>query len=272
MGGAARPREAAVAWIRRLVLAAAALGVSAPAFAGAWPLNKGEGLIITTGLFDRADAWFDDDAERRDGGYYRKQETAVFLEFGLTERITLVGRTAWQDVTRVDHGIVDSARGFAASEAGVRALVWRGERSVLSTQAAIIIPGAGENIADLPLGDGGQGAEIRFLIGHTPTDSVFLDVQAAYRWREAPFPDELRLDVTAGWRPRERLLLMAQEFSAWSTGELEIGQRPFSQHKLQFSAAWEFDRGTVQAGVIVTPAGRNAIAEEAIVLSWWRRF
>lgn len=235
-------------------------------------MPKGEGLIISTAMYDRATSWFDDDSERLQGGDYRKIESAVFAEYGLTERITLVGRIAWQDVTRVDSGIVDSARGLASSEAGLRYTAWRTDRAVVSVQGVVLLPGEAENIADLPLGDGGFGSELRFLGGIAARDDVFLDAQFAYRWRETPDPNEVRLDLTAGWRPRPELLLMAQSFSTWSTGDLAPGRRDYAQHKLQLSAAWEFERGTLQAGLVVTPAGRNAIAEEAVMLSWWRRF
>ncbi|MEN0652347.1 MULTISPECIES: hypothetical protein [Hyphobacterium] len=245
---------------------------SAPALAGAWPLDKGEGLIITTALLDRATSWYDDASDRRDGGDYRKLESAVFFEYGLTGRFTLVGRVAWQDVTRIDAGLVDSASGFASSEAGLRYAALRRGGAVLSVQGVVLLPGEAENIADLPLGEGGPGGELRMLAGYSASRNGFLDAQLAYRWRETPDPDEVRLDLTAGWRPRPQLLLMAQSFSTWSTGDIVPGRRDFAQHKLQVSAAWEFETGTLQAGLIATPAGRNAIAEEAVLVSWWRRF
>lgn len=240
--------------------------------AGAWPLDKGEGLIITTALMDRATSWYDDASDLREGGDYRKLESAFFIEYGLTSRFTLVGRLAWQDVTRIDAGLIDSASGFASSEIGLRYAAWRRAGTVVSMQGVILLPGEAENIADLPLGEGGPGGELRVLAGYSTSRDRFLDAQLAYRWREMPDPDEVRLDLTAGWRPRDRLLLMAQSFSTWSTGDIVPGRRQFAQHKLQVSAAWEFESGTLQAGLIATPAGRNAIAEEAVLISWWRRF
>lgn len=225
-----------------------------------------------TALFDRATAWFDDASERRDGGEYRKLESAFFVEYGLTDRFTLVGRAAWQDVTRIDAGLVDSANGFASSEFGLRYAAWHRGGGVLSVQGVVLLPGEAENIADLPLGEGGFGGEVRFLAGYSASRNSFFDAQLAYRWRESPDPDEVRLDLTAGWRPRPQFLLMAQTFSTWSTGDIVPGRREFAQHKLQISAAWEFESGTLQAGLIATPAGRNAIAEEAFIVSWWRRF
>lgn len=272
LGRTARPRSPRLSRFRHLAATIAFGLTSTPAFAGAWPLDKGEGLIITTALFDRATAWFDDGADRREGGDYRKLESAFFLEYGLTDRFTFVGRVAWQDVTRIDAGLVDSANGFASSEAGLRYAAWRRGGGVVSVQGVLLLPGEAENIADLPLGEGGLGGELRLLAGYSTSQTSFFDSQLAYRWRETPDPDEVRLDLTAGWRPRPQLLLMAQSFSTWSTGDIVPGRREFAQHKLQISAAWEFESGTLQAGLIATPAGRNAIAEEAIQVSWWRRF
>lgn len=223
-------------------------------------------------LYDRADSYFDADGRHVDGGYFEKKEYATFFEYGISDRFTLVGRIAWQDVVRLDAGSFDAAQGYAASEIGVRMTVWRSDRTVAATQISALAPGDGENIADHPLGDGAYGADVRALIGRSIGDTGFTEVQAAYRWRDQGFQDEARLDATIGWRPRPRILVLGQSFSTWSVTDPMIGRREFSQHKLQASVGYATRFGDFHIGGYLTPAGRNAIDERAVFLGWWRRF
>ena len=113
----------------------------APVFAGAWPQKRGEGLTVTTWLRDRAEQSFDDRGERIGDGWFRKDEIAVYAEFGATDRLTLISRLAWQDVARRRGASLDAASGMAASELGARYALRRGERHILSAQALFLIPG-----------------------------------------------------------------------------------------------------------------------------------
>ncbi|WP_417471194.1 hypothetical protein [Maricaulis sp.] len=246
--------------------------VTAPVDAGAWPQPRGEGLLISTTLLDRAEAAFDADGDRRDDGYFYKDELALYLEYGLSERLTLVSRLAWQTVERRSGPDFDSAQGFAATELGLRGLLMTGEHQVLSLQAMAILPGEGENISDQPLGDGGNAWEGRLLWGTSLGRDVFADAQLAYRRREDEFSDEARLDLTLGWQPRPRWHLFAQSFSVWSLDDPRPGVREFEQHKLQVSIGREIGQLEYHLGAALTPAGRNSIEERSVFLSVWRRF
>ena len=244
----------------------------APAFAGAWPQKAGEGLIINTSLLDRADNAWDESGQRNSDGFFYKDETSIFAEYGLTERYTLVGRIAWQNVRRRNGLNLDSAQGFSASEIGVRRVVWRGEKQIVSLQALALIPGEGENVSNQPLGDGGQAFEARALWGWSLNDDVFTDTQIAWRSRNESDLDEARLDLTLGWRPGERWLLLAQSFSVWSIEPARPGAPEFEQHKLQMSVGREWGRREYHIGGYITPTGRNSIEERALFISVWQRF
>jgi hypothetical protein len=233
--------------------AALAASVFVPAHAGAWPQQKGEALLITTLLYDRADGGFDASGDRHDQGWFRKDETALYAEYGLTERFTLVGRLAWQSLARRDGAIFDSAEGLAASEAGLRWAAWRGERAVFSIRAAALIPGDGENVSNQPLGDGGEAWDARLLVGLSLGTTGFLEAQAGWRRRGGPFLDEARLDLSAGWRPG-RWSLIAQAFSVWSAEAARPGFPEFAQHKLQLSLGREWREGVeIHLGGYLTP-------------------
>jgi hypothetical protein len=223
-------------------------------------------------LLDRAELSFDDAGNRRDDGYFYKDELALYLEYGLTGRITLVSRVAWQTVERRSGPDLDSARGFAATELGLRRSIYADETQVVSLQAMAILPGEGENISNQPLGDGGNAWEVRALWGRNLNSRLFADAQLAYRQRDGVYSDEARLDLTLGWQPAPRWHVLAQEFSVWSLDAARPGAREFEQHKLQISVGREFGALEYHLGATLTPAGRNTIDERAVFVSVWRRF
>jgi len=244
----------------------------APAQAGAWPQKEGEFLLISTTLLDRADNSWDSERRRNSEGFFYKDETAVYAEYGLTDRYTLVGRVAWQNVRR-RHGFnLDSAQGFSASEIGLRRRVWQGQSNIVSLQAIALIPGEGENVSNQALGDGSQAWEMRALWGRSVSDHIFTDTQLAYRSRGDDDLDEARLDLTLGWRPRERWLLLMQGFSVWSVETAQPGAPEFDQHKLQLSIGRQWRGREYHIGGYITPSGRNSIEERALFVSVWQRF
>jgi hypothetical protein len=91
MGGDGRTVRASRMAARRPWLVGSAVSLcllaSAPASAGAWTRPAGSGLTITTASH-HAFALSNPDAG------FSKIETAIFAEYGLTDRLTLVGRVA----------------------------------------------------------------------------------------------------------------------------------------------------------------------------------
>jgi hypothetical protein len=223
-------------------------------------------------LIDRADRSWSADREIIDDGFFYKDEFAVYGEYGLSERITLVGRVAWQDVRRRNGPDFDSAQGFSASELGLRGVVAKTDDGVFALQALALIPGQGENVSNQPLGAGGQAWEARALWGQAANDDVFTDLQIAWRRRDGLFLDEARLDATVGWRPADRWLVLAQSFSVWSIESPRPGVPSFDQHKLQLSVGREIGGVEYHVGGYLTPTGRNTVEERAVFVSMWQRF
>lgn len=241
------------------------------ATAGAWPTEPGRGQVIVTTTADVARRSFDDDGRPADRVAYDKREAAVFVEYGLTRRLTLVGRAAYQDVTIETGAGRDAATGWGAAELGLRAVLVRRRADVLSVQGAVIVPGAVENVADLYLGEGGRDAEARVLYGRALGASGYVEAQGGWRWRSGPPPDEARLDLTLGWR-RGRWEGAAQAFALHATGA-SGARRNYDSLKLQFSASRKLNsRMRVQAGVFRTVAGRTIVRETGVFSGVWLSF
>ncbi len=114
--------------------------------------------------------------------------------------------------------------------------------------------------------------DARLLIGRSFNlfgFSGFLDTQIGYRNR-GQNGDEIRLDLTAGVRPFDRLMLMAQSFSAMAPrgGVASV----MAAQKYQLSAVYELTpQLSTQIGAVAAVGGVNSPAERALIGAvWWR--
>jgi hypothetical protein len=244
-------------------LALAAVCVCGQARAGAWPLEPGETLAILK--YERAEA---DDAWDLDGRRYdwieRTDDTAsLYLEHGLTRRITMQGKIAWS--RGEEAGVAYEGRGPV--EAGLRYALFRDQSAAISFYAGVIAPGDGRNVGYAPPGAGDTAGELRLLAGRSfavGEGSLFVETQAA-RIDRAGLPDETRLDVTIGYAPTSRWLLLGQTYAGWTDAEP-------SWVKVEVSAVRRIGDWSLQAGWRGSVAGRAGPVEDGPVLALWRRY
>lgn len=266
------------------VAAAAALTChgSQAARAGAPTLLPGAVEILATGTFVTARP--PRGATDRAGRAARKDEMELRAEYGLADGVTVLfspRASLW-----AERGFREGAAApagwrldaGASALAGARVRLWRGERDVLSFEAAVR---AGAVAADVAAPDMRRALEaearLLWLRGSGGAHPWFVELQAGYRWRHArgrrggpvEHVGEILLDATFGVRLSGRLLLLAQNFSTFAASGPDQ-----SLHRLQLSAAWTFAPGwTVQAGVQGAWAGGGrAWRDRGVIIGVWRRF
>lgn len=243
--------------------------------AGAWPAAPGTGQVISTTLFDNASQAYDDNSELTQDVFFNKSEGVIYWEHGVTEKTTLVLQSSYQDVL-LRAGVDEvNFSGVGESYAGLRRVLWRDDKWVVSGQAGVLFAGAGETVAGADLGFGTTHYEFKALIGRSfklANRDGFIDVQAAYRKRPGNAPDEWRLDATAGWRPHKKLQILTQGFYTASEEQFEIADRN-RRLKLQGSVVYDRNAKTsYQIGLFQTVAGRNIVKENAFFFSVWKRY
>ncbi len=248
---------------------------SATAYAGAWPTPAGKGQIISTTLTDSASIGFDDNGDANQEVRFSKTEGAIYWEHGLSQKTTLVLQTSFQDI-QFRAGVDEvNFSGVGESYLGVRRVMWRGNKTVVSAQGGLLFAGSGEAISDADLGFGSTHFEARLLIGRSiklANRDGFLDVQMARRMRPGATPDEWRLDATAGWRPAAKVQVLAQGFYTASGEQFEVARRN-TRLKLQSSLVYAWSPKTsYQIGLYRTVAGRNIIKEKAFFIAVWSRY
>jgi hypothetical protein len=257
------------------LLASFALGQAA--WAGAWPMEEGRRQTISSATYDAADSGFDAGGDASLSADFEKIESSIYLEWGVTDRLTLFAQPTVQQVSSVDeNGELHQASGFGSSQVGAQVLIARGFGGVLSAQGALVAPGAAENVISARLGEGGAASDLRLAAGRGwggEHSGVWIEGQVGHRWRFDEYPNEARLDATFGVRASPNWMVMAQSFSLWREAETAVSLRESRSHKAQLSLVRKIDdRWSVQLGGFGTYAGRNVVEERAAFLALWRRF
>lgn len=234
--------------------------------AGAWPMQRGEGLAILKYEDQKADTGFDPAGDKATIDPRHDQTLSLYGEYGLSDRLTLQTKAT---VTR-GHDSFVAYDGRGPLELGLRYTFMRTDRSAVSLYLGAAKDGVGRNAGYAAPGQGDTDLEARLLAGTSGQWrglSGFTDLQVA-RLKRSGLADETRVDVTLGLRPKDHWLFMAQAYagnadstpagSRWRKGELSV---------VRDLGAW-----SLQAGWRQTLSGRETSADHGPVLAVWRRF
>lgn len=252
-----------------LLVGLAIAALATPAAAGAWNQPKGKGQVILKFEHMTADRGYDPDggladlpAERRD------TSLGAFVEYGLTDRLTLQFKGDWQ--SGEDAFVEYDGRG--PLELGITWQAWRDEKTAFSLYGGYAEGGEGRNAGYAAPGEGGSDWEVRASLGRNFVDGTvesprrsFVELQAARRMRQG-LPDETRVDFTYGVHLGEDWLLLSQAFAGQADDD---GPRWLS---VESSVVRNFGDWSVQAGWRHAVAGRETPRSGGVVLAVWRRF
>lgn len=243
------------------------------AWGGAWLLPPGDGQVIADTFFSDSTVAFDARGHLIPVPSYRKFELGTYIEYGLTNWLTLVASPSYDRVHNPPPG--QSYNGPGESEIAARVGLYRTDTSVLSFQAGLLSPGF--SFADL-LGPfemrRAASLDVRGLAGRNVVVAAmegFVEAEAGYRFYAAGQPGEWRIDLTMGLRPWPRLLMMLQSYTSIVNGSLQFGH--VSWTKLQPSLVYTIaPQWSVQIGGFITVAGINAGRELGPAAGVWYRF
>lgn len=259
-------------WLLLVACAAAAiLAAARPTAASAFLQPPGEGQLITTLRFSRADAGFGASGRLKSGAFYSKAEIQAYAEYGIAEWATLVFAPSVMHL-HVKAAPPPGYTGLGDSELAARVRVLAYGPAIVSLQAGVLTRGdvAGFGHRGLP-GKAALQGDIRLLAGlgfACGPFACFADAQAGYRSHVAQAGSEIRADLTLGLRPVPDVLLLAQSFSSLSRGAVRT-----ESHKLQLSAIYDFSKHwSFQLGLFATVLGRNAPRERGVLSAVWLRF
>ena len=204
---------------------------------------------------------------------YRKFETAAYVDYGVTEWLTVLFAPSLKDV-HAHAPATGGYQGFGVTEAGARIRLWAWDQSILSVQATVRAPGSFTRRNPWAGEDAQTGADVRLLYGRSFTllgMSGFIDGAIGYRRNTLRASDELRLDATVGLRPVPPVLLLLQTFTTLAEWNAANGAR--QRTKTQASVVYDVTPlWSAQVGVLFTPLGRRETREQGVFAAVWRRF
>ncbi len=188
------------------------------AFAAAWTNGKGHGQIILTTSWFRTTQGYDRNGNLHRFGYggsFRKFNINPYIEYGVTNRTTLVLNTTAPFLRYQDQFNAFSSSGLGDMEVGVRQrLTSSSSRTVVAVQGTTSFPTYSENRNPTP-GNRQVDVEPRLLVGRGyqyESRSLFWNAETAFRLRTGAPADQVRLDGTIGANVNRRLMLMGQSF------------------------------------------------------------
>lgn len=194
------------------------------------------------------------------------EQLSVFVEHGLTRRLTLQAEAAY---TRGED-LFTEYEGRGPASLGLRYTVLQTSRTVVSVYAGGVAAGEGRNAGYAPPDQGEGDVELRLLAGRSGQwrrRHVFAEVQLA-RFERSGLPDEVRVDSTLGVDVTRGWLLLLQSYA----GQADGGNDAPNWVKAEASLVRRFGPWSVQAGYRGSLAGRNSPVEQGPVVAVWRSF
>lgn len=183
--------------ILRLFISFITLLTAVTAHAGAWLQPEGHGLLITQGRYYASDSFFDVNGQKQPQQRYTKYELQPYVEYGLTNWLTIGGTAFAQRVSQSG----EKNYGLADPEFFARTMLWQGERQVISLQPLIKFASYFRDSGTPRGGSSSTDAEISLLFGRNLTilsDRDYLDSSMGYRLRGNGRSPELRNNTTLG--------------------------------------------------------------------------
>lgn len=182
-------------------------------WAGAWSQAPGSYYAKVSGLFYRSEDVFNDMGKRApmgmDGEAFRAAQSFLYLEYGLRERLTLVGTTNAGRLVGEDQFIESTTWGIGDVELGLKYQLTQ-KNLIVSPQWVLKIP-TGYNADYSPaMGTGKFDAEARLLLSRSLYPlPVYFSAEVGYRLRGGAYSDQVPYLVEAGVTAHRRLFFKA---------------------------------------------------------------
>ena len=192
------------------------------AFAGGWTHPKGKGYFKLNEQLIRSGSYFQPSGDKVDITDQSRYTTSLYGEFGLVDRLTLVGYIPFYQRISEDRPGSDSKTGTGDWELGARIGLLTNRATVVSLQVMAGLP-LGDSFTEqevgLFTGDGEFNQLFSLQVGHSlwPTPG-YLKAEIGFNNRESDFSDELRYALEAGFMVGERIGV-----SGWIRGVKALG-------------------------------------------------
>ncbi|MEO1135980.1 MAG: hypothetical protein AAFW68_05115 [Pseudomonadota bacterium] len=242
------------------------------AHASPWARPDGELLVISSAKYFQADLSSQDPA----GGEFQRIESDTYLEYGLTENVTIGGKAIYGNTWLTSGGLTQTSNGFTEIEGFAQYQFLRDEKQAGSVKLSVARPAAFQSGARENFQSDSVDAEIAALYGRNivfEPVKIFAAAEAGYRRRFGGAADLIRSQITIGTEPSEHWVFLLEGFSTISLRNEDPGGADFDIVKIQPSLVYRFNRRwAIQAGMNEEIAGRNLALGRTFFLGVWSAF
>ena len=191
--------------------------------AGGWTHPQGKGYFKLSEQIIQAESLYFYTGEQIPIPTYSRYTTSLYGEYGLVDRLTLVGYIPFYQRVTVDKEGAEPETGLSDWDLGIRVGLLSGGPTVVSLQLMAGVP-LGDAKLELEkglfTGDGEFNQHVSLQVGHSlyPVPG-YLKGEIGYNNRESDFANELRYGMEAGYTIAERFGV-----SFWLRGVEALGK------------------------------------------------
>ncbi len=250
-------------------------------YSGAWTRKVGKILIVPYYYFYQAENYYDVNWKIKkigNDGYFDSNGFGLYLEYGITDRLNLVGNNSFILNRWIDNFNYRNNSGFGDIEIGLKFKVFE-SRVVLSFQVTGIIPLYSVNREPM-LGFGRYAGEVRFLFSggiNLFGLSSYFNFEAGFRKFQRGVASQIRFQILYGVNFSSKFQGLVQLDGVNSVGEGSFATRfnpsietDYVEGKLSVSTAYRFTyKAWVQIGFFYDVYGRRiGVGRGFFIASW----
>ncbi len=254
-----------------LILLVATPIVSGPASSGSFLLEPGSWQAIKSMTIMSSRLSYDGRGALVRDTPYRKIETGLWTEYGLTRNVTLIANPVVRDVAAENAFGSIAGHGLGSMELGARWRLFDHQGDAVSFQATTRVAARSDPV--LPL-ENRPRTELRLGYGFPAIvngKNGFADSSLTWVKRHEAGRDEVRHEMTLGWWQSSTRMVLIQNFiTFYPVSGLRHAAR---QDKVQTSSVYKLnDSWSLQLGSFFTRGGHLTRRERGTILAVWRRF
>lgn len=250
-------------------------------YAGAWTQNSGKLLLIQNSSFYYTDKFFDESGKKRQlNGYYQKYELNPYVEYGLSNDITIGANVFLDRSVQVDlqNATVAQNYGVGDSEFFIRKQLYKDSGFAVAIEPMIKLPSLTNSKKQPQIGSRYFDSAITISGGYGFSEH-FIEVSGTYNHRFGTPNDQLKLAATAGFTVAENWQIMPQVFITKRTNRASLSSftqsssDDYNLTKLQLSAIYKINNNIAMQGAFFSNvAGRNVGDGDGVIISIHKSF
>ncbi|GJL94825.1 MAG: hypothetical protein DHS20C05_12300 [Hyphococcus sp.] len=244
--------------------------------ASPWPQPHKRFLLISRTDYFNADLGKINTINGLVEGRFQKTSADLYLEYGLTQKITLGGKIIYSQNWLSRGNNVERANGFSEIEIFGQYNLLQTTRGSGSVKVAITKPSDFQSGQRPGLQSRGYDVTASVLYGHnisTDPVKIFATIETGFKKRFSDSSDQIEGQATLGIEPSDKWLFLLDTFATKSLKNEKLAGADFDIVKVQPSIVWRPNkRWSLQAGVTQEIAGRNLSLGRTFFFSLWSAF